>query len=250
MSRATASPRSLMALVSFTVRSSLPARRLGALVFPCVGMAVFGLLARAVDDPPAVAFARVAVVGIFGIAVPVAALIIGDAVLGAEIRSGTFHFTWLAPVPAWAIVVARWVGGSAIALVTVVPSAAVAAVVAGAPEDVVAVGAGAAAGSVAYVALFIAIGALTRRSVVWSLAIVFFVERLLGSALTGIAQLSPTWESRAVFLDWAQDVPSELVRRGIPAGGAAVGRLAILSAVLLVAASWRLGHLRLSGASD
>ena len=51
----------------------------------------------------------------------------------------------------------------------------------------------AAVGSVAYVAVFIAIGCFTRRTAVWSLAFVFLVERLLGAALTGIAQLSPTW---------------------------------------------------------
>ena len=45
--------------------------------------------------------------------------------------------------------------------------------------------------------VFIAIGCITRRTAVWSLAFVFLVERLLGAALTGIAQLSPTWESRA-----------------------------------------------------
>ena len=58
----------------------------------------------------------------------------------------------------------------------------------------------------AYVAIFIAIGCLTRRTAVWSLAFVFLVERLLGAALTGIAQLSPTWESRAIFLGYLDDV--------------------------------------------
>ena len=48
--------------------------------------------------------------------------------------------------------------------------------------------------------VFIAIGCITRRTAVWSLAFVFLVERLLGAALTGIAQLSPTWESRAIFV--------------------------------------------------
>ena len=59
----------------------------------------------------------------------------------------------------------------------------------------------------AYVAVFIAIGCLTRRTAVWSLAFVFLVERLLGAALTGIAQLSPTWESRAIFVGFLDDPP-------------------------------------------
>ena len=101
-----------------------------------------------------------------------------------------------------------------------------------------------------YVALFIAVGCLTRRTAVWSLAIVFLVERLLGAALTGIAQLSPTWEVRAIFVGLLDDPPSRLVRDGIPSGGGAVVRLVIVSAVALVVASWRMRHMRLAGASD
>ena len=61
--------------------------------------------------------------------------IIGDSVLGAEVRAGTFHFTWLSPTPTWQIVLGRWVGGSFVALVTIAPAAALAAVIAGTPES-------------------------------------------------------------------------------------------------------------------
>ena len=78
----------------------------------------------------------------------------------------------------------------------------------------------------------------------------FLVERLLGAALTGIAQLSPTWESRAIFLGIVHDVPRRIVRHGIPEGGAAIVRLAIVTIVALLVAIWRMNHMRLSGASD
>ncbi len=107
-----------------------------------------------------------------------------------------------------------------------------------------------AAAGVAYIAIFIAIGCLTRRAAVWSLAFVFFVERLLGAALTGIAQLSPTWESRAIFIAWIDDAPNRLVRDGIPNGGAAVVRLALVTIVALALAVWRIRHMRVVGASD
>ena len=112
----------------------------------------------------------------------------------------------------------RWLGGSLVALVTIAPAAALAAVVAGTPESAGAAFVAAAVGSAAYVAVFIAIGCLTRRTAVWSLAFVFLVERLLGAALTGVAQLSPTWESRAIFLGFLDDVPSRIVRARHPAG--------------------------------
>ncbi len=181
---------------------------------------------------------------------PIAALVIGDAVLGAEVRAGTLHFTWQSPTPIWQIVLARWAGGSIVALVTIAPACALAAVVAGTAKSAGPAFLAAAAGSVAYVAIFIAIGCLTRRTAVWSLALVFLVERLLGGALSGIAQLSPMWESRAIFVGYLDDAPSRLVRHGIPQGGAAVVRLVIVTIVVLVVASWRMGHMRLAGPSD
>jgi ABC-type transport system involved in multi-copper enzyme maturation permease subunit len=181
---------------------------------------------------------------------PIAALVIGDAVLGAEVRAGTFHFTWLSPVPIWQIVLGRWVGGCIIALVTIAPACALAALVAGVPADAAPAFVAAAVGCLAYVAIFIAIGCITRRTAVWSLAFVFLIERLLGAVLTGIAQLSPMWESRAIFVAWIDDAPSRLERSGIPSGGGAVVRLLIVTLVALAIANWRMSRMRLSGAAD
>jgi hypothetical protein len=68
--------------------------------------------------------------------------------------------------------------------------------------------------------------------------------------LTGIAQLSPTWESRAIFVGLLNDVPGRVVRKGIPQGGAAVVRLALVAIAFLLVAIWRMSHMRMSGASD
>ncbi len=240
----------LVALISFTLRSRVPLRRWAAVLMACAGAMLFGALARAVDQPAPRAFANVAADGIFGLVMPIAALVIGDAVLGAEVRAGTFHFTWLSPAPIWQIVLGRWLGGSFVALVTIAPASAVAAVIAGVPSSAGAAYLAAAVGSVSYVALFIAIGCITKRAAVWSLAVVFLVERLLGAALTGIAQLSPTWESRAIFVGYIDDAPERLVRQGIPQGGSAVGRLAAVAMVALLLATWRMRHMHLSGQTD
>ncbi len=133
---------------------------------------------------------------------------------------------------------------------TIAPASAIAAAVAGDNDAAWPAFAASAVGAVAYIAVFIAIGCITRRTAVWSLAVVFLVERLLGAALTGIAQLSPTWESRAIFVDWLDRAPRRLIREGIPAGGDAVLRLTIVTVVVLALAVWRLRHLRLSGAAD
>ena len=240
------------AIVLYTLQSCIPPKRWAAVLLSCAGALLFGLLARAVHHfpTPELAFANVAAEGIFSLVMPIAALVIGDAVLGAEVRAGSFHFTWLSPTPIWQIVLGRWLGGSLVALVTIAPASALAAVVAGAPSAAGPAFLAAAVGSVSYVALFIAIGCITRRTAVWSLAIVFLVERLLGAALTGIAQLSPTWESRAIFVGYLDDRPIRLIRAGIPEGGGAVVRLVIVAAVALALANWRMAHMRLSGAAD
>lgn len=246
-------PRSRFAAIFFyTLQSCVPPKRWAAVLLPCAGALLFGLLAHAVHNFPTTErpFANVAAEGIFSLVMPIAALVVGDSVLGAEVRAGTFNFTWLSPVPTWQIVIGRWLGGSAVTLVTIAPASALAAVVAGAPQSAGAAFLAAAVGSVTYVALFIAIGCVTRRTAVWSLAIVFLVERLLGAALTGIAQLSPTWESRAIFVGLIHDPPTRLIRSGIPQGGSAVVRLAAVTIVALGLANWRMAHMRLSGASD
>ena len=213
--------------------------------------AVRSARSHAVDRNEASGFANVASEGIFGLMMPIATLIIGDAVLGAEVRAGTFHFSWRSPVSTWQLVVGRWLGGSLVALVTIVPATALSALVAGVPEAAGPALAASAVGSVSYVAIFVAIGCISRRTAVWALAFVFLIERLLGTALTGIAQLSPTWESRAIFVGLVDfDVPDRLIREGIPQGTGAIVRLLVVSVVALAVATWRMGHLRLGGASD
>ena len=240
----------LRAVVTYTLRSCIGRKRWLGCLLPCAGALLFGLLAHAIDEPGSEAFARVAADGIYALVVPIASLVIGDAVLGAEVRSGVFHFTWLTPTPLGLIVVGRWLGGCLAALATVVPACALAAVVAGQPDAAPAAALAAGAGAMAYIAVFIAIGCVARRAAVWSLAYVFLVERLLGTALTGIAQWSPMWEARALFVDIAPGVPSDLVRDGIPAGAGAFVRLCLITAIGLLVARRRLGRLRLSGAAD
>jgi ABC-2 type transport system permease protein len=237
-------------ILVYTFRSCFPRKRWAAVLVPCAGALLFGLLAHAVNEPAQRGFATVAADGIFGLVMPIAALVIGDSVLGAEVRAGTFHFTWLTPTPTWQIVLGRWAAGSIVALATVAPACALAAIIAGTPESALPAFIAGAVGSASYVAVFVAIAVLTRRTAVWALAFVFLVERLLGTALTGIAQLSPTWESRAILVGYLKDVPSRVVRTGIPQGGAAVVRLSIVTIVVLLVAIWRMSHMRMAGAAD
>ena len=134
---------------------------------------------------------------------------------------------------------------------SIAPACALSAVVAGVPQNAWPAFLAAASGGIAYVALFIAIACVTKRTAVWSLAIVFLVERLLGAALTGIAQLSPTWESRAVYVGLAEDVPRRLERGrhpdAAPAPSCGSRSIALVS---LAIANWRMPRMHLASASD
>jgi len=236
------------AILRYTLRVCTPERRL-LLLLPLLGAVLFGMLSRIPTDPATTSFVRVAGSAMHLLILPITSLIVGDAVLGAEVRSGVFAFTWLSPVPYRTIAAGRWLGGWLIATVLLAPAAAASAIVAGAPESAGPAVVAAVSGAGAYLALFVAIGATFRRPVVWSLALVIIVERLLGAALDGIAQLSPGWLAQAALVGLTE--PVGVARRGgIPHGWAAVGRLALVTAVGLALAAHRLGRLRPASAAD
>lgn len=239
----------LRALTAYTLRSALPGRRWVGALLPAATSVLFGLLATTLPDTADAAFAGVAANALFTLVLPVTCLVIGDAVLGAEVRSGTFAFTWMSPVPTWLIAAGRWLGGTIAAAGTLAAAFAFAAVAAGAPEAAGSAAVAGAFGAGTYVAVFIAIGCMTKRAAVWSLALVFLVERLLGAALSGIAQLSPSWEARAAFVGLS-DIREDLEREGIPHGTGALVRLTVITLVALTLADWRLRHLRLAGSAD
>jgi len=238
-------PRPFTAVVGYTLRACLPARRWWGIVLPCLGALLFGWLATLVDLSLFRAFAIVAREGLFGLVLPLTCLVVGDAVLGADLRAGTFPFTWLSPVSFRTIVAGRWLGGWLVALVTLVPAMMLAVAVAGLPQNVGAIAVATAAGSAAYIGLFVMLGVVVRRSAVWALAVVFLGERLLGSVLSSVAQISPMWEAQQVYAGLArEDGGWRLLRHGTPNGWPAVLRLAIIAVVTLAIAAWRLGQLR------
>lgn len=238
-----------VAMVTYVPRACLPPKRLSILAVPVVSAVLLGFLTHAIDEPSHEALGNVVDIGMFGLILPLGALVIGDAILGAEVRNGALPFTWLSPVRFGEIVAARWLGGWIIGMLSLLPACLVAALVAGVPDALPALAVSVALTIAAHLGLFVLIGATTRRAAVWSLAVVLLGERLLGEALTGVAGLSPTWMGRSVFFSWAPEM-SDRVRDGVPTDLEAVLRLVLITAVCLGLATWRLAHVRLTGARD
>jgi ABC-type transport system involved in cytochrome c biogenesis permease component len=242
-------PGPFVALVAYAVRICVPPKRALVLALPCVGALLFGLLAHAVEDPtPAGRFNTISG-ALFGLILPFACLVVGDAVLGAEVRTGAFGLTWLSPVPFPTIVVARWAAGWLVAALALTPSLALSAVVAGVPDAAGPMALASVAGTAAYIALFVFVGSAVRRAAWWSLGIVLIGERLLGSVLTGIAQLSPQWLATMVYAGLVPD-PGSLEREGMPTGGGAVVRLVVLTVVFVALAVWRIRRIRLASRDE
>lgn len=241
--------RAFTALFVYSLRAAVPPRRRIGLLVPCAAAILFGAISRSFGGDASHNFGEVAATALFGLALPITTLVVGDAVLGAEIRRGSFTFTWLSPVPTWQVVVARWAGGALVAAGALALAFSISALVAGTPDSVGPVALGGAFGAMAYVAVFMAIGSIAQRAAVWALAYVFLVERLLGAALSGIAQLSPSWLARTSFTGMAE-VAESLERSGVPEGASALVRLVIITAVGLAVAAWRLPRLKMVGSAD
>jgi hypothetical protein len=244
-----AAPSPFLAMLDYTIRACVPSRRRSLLVLPAAAAVLFGLLATVGPGDAPENLAQVAGLGIFSLVLPLACLVLGDAVLGAEVRAGTFALTWMSPVPFRSIVLARWLGGWLVALPTLVPAGVVACMVAGVPQAAPAMALALVTGAAGYVALFLLLGVVTRRAAVWSIAVVILVERLVGTAISGVAQFSPMWLARGVFADLGV-AQEPLVRSGIPEGWPAVGRLGLVSAVALGLATWQMRRIKLSGSED
>lgn len=237
-------PGPFVACFLYAARVCVPPKRWAILAIPSALAVVFGLLARLVSDRSAEAAFAITANGIFFLVVPIVCLVLGDAVLGAERRSGAFALTWLSPTPIPTIVLARWAAGWALSSITLAPAVALAAVVAGAAGGIPALLVAVVAGSAAYVAVFVVVGAVFQRAALWSLALVFLVERLLGTVLAGIAQISPMWLTRSTYGALGPDA-DDLVRTGVPSGWGAVVRLAIVTALALLLADRRVRKLQL-----
>jgi ABC-type transport system involved in multi-copper enzyme maturation permease subunit len=239
-----------LAVVDYTFRACMPFRRRLGLVALALVVVLFGFLARGSEQIASVAVLDTAGFTTFFLVLPVASLVVGDALLGSEIRSGVFTFTWLSPVRLETILLGRWIAGTAITSVALVPAVVLASSVGGASELAGPFALATVVGAACYLAVFLAIGATFRRAPAVSLLYAFLVERLLGAALSAIAQISPGWLASAVLTGSIDGLPDDRVREGVPQGGAAVARMVLITVVALLVARRGLRRLRIVGAAD
>jgi ABC-2 type transport system permease protein len=142
----------------------------------------------------------------FTVVLPVVALIVGTAVLGAEIDDGTIVHVLAKPLPRWRIVLPKLAVAAAVTAVTVAIPMYVTGVLAEGVRLGLAVVAASVVGAVAYSALFVALSLVTRRPVLLGLVYVLIWEGLLGNLISGTRVLS-IQQYAVTLTDWIAATP-------------------------------------------
>jgi ABC-2 type transport system permease protein len=173
----------------------------------------------------------------FGLAVlmPLVALLLGTAALGAEIEDGTAVYLLAKPISRASVVLTKLVvaAGGAV-LLTGVPVLLAGLLAAQGTADGLVVGfvVAAAVGSVIYVAMFLAFSLLTSRALIFGLLYVLVWEGLLAGLFAGTRVLSVRQITLAIA-DALSDLPTTVLNAQLDLTTALV-----VGAILLVAATF------------
>jgi ABC-2 type transport system permease protein len=184
----------MVAVFTLMLRTLLSRGRVAALVAVgligiVIGVAVGSASSSGVDRVTA-AFHFVDGFGL-GLLVPITALVAASSAFGDPVEDGTLVYLWLRPIARWQLTAAALAASVCVA----VPFALVPAVIAasatrtgsGLPLGVLVAGSVA---TVAYCTLFLGLGLVVRRALVWGLAYVLIWEGFVARSGTAAARLS------------------------------------------------------------
>lgn len=187
-----ATPGAFAALYRLVLRHQITRGRLVLFAF------IFGLcillgavIGANADDPVDAATGVVSVLGL-GLIVPVVPLVLGSAAVGNWVDDETLVYVWLRPVGRWVIALAATLAAATVAVPTIVAAMGIlSGLASGGDGDVMAgsIIASAVAG-LAYTSLFVLVGLLLRRALLWGLVYVFIWEFVVARAGAGAARFS------------------------------------------------------------
>lgn len=231
--------RTLASLIAAFVRiAASRARIIGFLVVSGVSVLVAWRVGRSPTSAPAQRTFDLADRGVLSFLAPVAALVFGTAVLGEPSEDGTLVYLWLRPIRRSVTTI----GAVTAALLLAIPAAVIPSVLI---EVVVGSGgAPARAGAVtaftvtAYTTVFVLLGLVTQRSLVWGIAYLLIVEQFIargGRALGALSIRSYAASMRAA----AGGVESPIVYFGATSSAVMLAIIAVTSTLLV---RWRLDH--------
>jgi ABC-2 type transport system permease protein len=129
----------------------------------------------------------------FGLAlmVPIISLVLGSSTFGELVDDETLVYLWHRPVARWKLAVAGMLAASSVAIpLTSIPLTIAAYIASGDTTTALATLLAGACAALAYSALFVFVGLLLRRALIWGLVYLFIWELFIASVGGGSAQLS------------------------------------------------------------
>jgi ABC-2 type transport system permease protein len=233
--------KAFAALVANTLRQQLGGKRLILLLL--LGLLPAGVLAVLLADRPLAAGAlkafHEAPLGIlFFVVLPAASLVFGAGALGDERRDGTLSFILLRPLPRSVLSGAKLLGGWLAALAVVGTGALAMSVIlgvrAGAWETLGPLLLAVALSSLAYVAVFLAVGYFTARAVLIGLVYVFVWESGMTNAIPSLASVSLGRIGLSAYHALVPAAPvfaDDLLGVVTPGAGGAIAKAAVVTAL-------------------
>ncbi|MFN8051816.1 MAG: hypothetical protein U0Q22_10290 [Acidimicrobiales bacterium] len=152
--------------------------------------------------------AAVQLVDKFGLTliIPLAALVFGTASLGDPIEDGTYVYLWLRPIRRSSITIAAYLA----TLTMLLPLAVLPTVISGfvlEPSADVVVGALASSviAALAYAAVFVLMGQVTQRSLIWGVAYLLILEQFISRGGKGLGFISVHSHAVSVLAKWTNE---------------------------------------------
>lgn len=230
-------------LVSLTARQLLGRRRTVLIGLVLALPVVIALVYRFGDDPDPTLTSTEYALGLVGTLIgnallPLVALVLGTAALGAEVEDGTAVFLLTKPVARGRIIAVKTaVAAGATALLVVPVTMATAWIVqesATADGLVLGLGLGAGIAAVLYCAVFVALSAFTSRALVIGLVYVFLWEAIVTNLFSGLRWVS----IREYATGWSDAVISiaeaDVFDPRLGVASAVIATVAVLAAALAV----------------
>lgn len=229
-----------MPIVGVTLRGLLGRRRTLLMLLLVALPVLIGLLIRLSDSR--IGVDRILDAMIVQTVLPLVALVLGTAALGAELEDGTAVYLMIKPVPRWRIVGAKMLVAAGLTVVLVVPSTVLAGLLAGgigstALGTTFGFAVAVAVGGTAYACVFVGLSAFTSRALVLGLGYTMIWEGVLAGLLEGTRFLS----IRQATLGIARGLSGQPVREGTLDLG-----LSVAIVVVAVGAAFVLGSIRLA----
>ncbi len=136
------------------------------------------------------------------VVVPVVALVFAAGVLGDAREDGTLVYLWLRPLRRWPLALGAYFSAlTVIAPLTIIPVVVSAALIDNSSDLVVAALLASAVAVVGYTGLFVLLGTLLRRSIVWGLAYIIIWEDIASGLGRVAARLSIRGYAGSVLTD-------------------------------------------------